>query len=193
MRVAPLSPEFLPELLRLFEDSHSACFCRYWHFSGTKNEWLDRCANKPHENAAELEQATRSNAEDARGLVALDDEGHAVGWLKLTRRVAVKKLRSLPVYRSYDLGDDETTFSIGCVLVRPSARGRGVSRRLIEAASLFAREWGARAIEAYPRRSAEPLHDEEAWQGPECVFITAGFEPVVDVGPYPVYRRQLEP
>ncbi|MDF2694871.1 MAG: Acetyltransferase, partial [Labilithrix sp.] len=80
---------------------------------------------------------------------------------------------------------------IGCLLVRPDMRGQGVARALVEAAPRIAREWGAQAIEAYPRRSNEPLHPEEAWQGPERVFVEAGFEPVVDVTPYPVYRKGL--
>jgi GNAT superfamily N-acetyltransferase len=190
-RVEALTAAHLPRLRALFEASHSACFCRYWHFTGTKNDWLDRCAHRPEENAAELEGAVHSGDPSGRGLVAIDETGAIVGWMKLTVRDAVPKLRALPVYRNLDLGDGATTFSIGCLLVRPDARERGVARALVEAAPRFAREWGARAIEAYPRRSAEPLHAEEAWQGPERVFVEAGFEPVVDVSPYPVYRKLL--
>lgn len=189
--IEPLSEANLPRLIALFEASHSACFCRYWHFDGTKNDWLDRCAHRPEENAAELEAAARAGAIGARGLVALDDAGEAIGWMKLTPRSAVPKLRALPVYRSLDLGSEETTYSVGCFVVRPDVRGRGVARALVEAAPRFARAWGARAIEAYPRRSTAPLHDEEAWQGPEGVFVAAGFEAVVDVAPYPVYRKVL--
>lgn len=188
IRVEALTEAHLPLLLALFESAASTCFCRYWHFEGTKNEWLDRCANRPGENAAELEAAVRANAPSARGLLALDDEV-ALGWLKLTPRASVPKLRALPVYKNLDLGDEASTYSIGCVLVRPEARGRGVARTLVEAAPGFARAWGARAVEAYPRRSTEPLHDEEAWQGPERVFLQTGFEVVVDSFPYPVYRR----
>ncbi|MBX3202887.1 MAG: GNAT family N-acetyltransferase [Labilithrix sp.] len=190
-RVEPLTEAHLPRLRALFDASSSSCFCRYWHFAGTKNDWLDRCANRPEENAAELEAAVRSGSAEARGLVAVDDEGAIVGWMKLAPRDAVPKLRALPVYRSLALGDGATTFSVGCFLVRPDARGKGVARALLEAAPRLAREWGARALEAYPRRSSEPLHAEEAWQGPERVYIDAGFEPIVDVAPYPVYRKTL--
>jgi GNAT superfamily N-acetyltransferase len=188
-RVEALSGAHLPGLRALFEQSASTCYCRYWHFVGTKNDWLDRCANRPEENAAELEAAVRADAPDGRGLVALDDAGDVVGWMKLTPRAAVPKLRSLPVYRGLDLGDESTTYSIGCLLVRPDRRGTGIARALVDAAARFARDWGARAVEAYPRRATEPLHPEEAWQGPEHVFVENGFSPVVDVAPYPVYRR----
>lgn len=174
-------------LIRLFEAASSSCFCRYWHFRGTKNEWLDRCANRPEENAAELASALREADPSARGLVAIDQDT-VVGWMKLTAREHVPKLRGLPVYRGLDLGDDTTTFSVGCLLVHPSARGRGVARALVEAAPAFVRAWGGQAVEAYPRRCGEPLHPEEVWQGPESVFARAGFEVVHDVAPYPVYR-----
>jgi GNAT superfamily N-acetyltransferase len=174
-------------LLALFEASHSSCFCRYWHFTGNKNEWLDRCAHRPEENAAELAAAVTSGAPGGRGLVALID-GACVGWLKLTPRAAVPKLRSLPVYRSLDLGPEDTTYAIGCMLVHPSFRRRGVARALVEAAPAAARAWGALAVEAYPRRSPHPLSDEEAWQGPEKLFADAGFIAVHDDGPYPVLR-----
>lgn len=191
-RVEALTEAHLPGLRALFDAASSTCFCRYWHFGGNKNEWLERCAFRPEENAAELEAAVRARESAARGLVALDDAGDVVGWMKLTPRSAVPKLRRLPVYRSLDLGDEETTYAIGCYLVRPDRRGLGVARALTSAAPRFAQEWGAAAVEGYPRRSSEPLHPEEAWQGPERVFVETGFQPVVDVTPYPVYRKRLD-
>ena len=53
MRVEPLTPLLVPAWRRLFEQSSCDCYCRYWHFEGTKNEWLDRCSHRPEENAAE--------------------------------------------------------------------------------------------------------------------------------------------
>jgi len=177
-----------PLLRALFERVGSTCYCRYWHFAGTKNEWLDRCAHRPEENAAELDVALAGGT--AEGLVAVHD-GRVVGWMKLTPRARVPKLRALPVYRALSLGDPEATFSIGCFVVDPAHRREGVARALVAAAPAFARARGARALEAYPRRSTEPLHDEEVWQGPETVFVAAGFRAVHDVAPYPVYVKDL--
>lgn len=192
-RIEAASVSNLDGLLALFEASSSACFCRYWHFTGTKNDWLDRCANRPEENAAELGAAVRSGDPSGRGLVAIDEAGVVVGWMKLTPRAAVPKLRALPVYRSLDLGDESTTFSVGCFLVHPDQRERGVARALASAASAFARTWGADGVEGYPRRSTFALHAEEAWQGPERAFVDAGFRVLVDATPYPVYRKDVDP
>ncbi|HVH47016.1 MAG TPA: GNAT family N-acetyltransferase [Labilithrix sp.] len=191
IHVEAVTTDHLPRLRAFFDACANTCFCQYWHFLGTKNEWLDRCANDPETNASLLERGVRTKSPDAQGLVALDESGAVLGWLKLTPRSSVPKLRGLPVYRNLDLGDDLGTYSIGCMLVRPDARGSGVARAMVEAAPRLAKDWGARSIEAYPRRAAEPLHAEEAWQGPEHVFVESGFRAVVDVAPYPVYRKDV--
>lgn len=197
VRVELLAEHHLPALAPLFEVNGSGCFCRYWHFGGTKNEWLDRCAHRPEENAEDLAADLRASSSRAMGLVAIrasgEREGAIVGWMKLTPRAAVAKLRALPVYRSLDLGDEATTFSVGCFLIDPRDRRHGVARALLVAADGFVRSAGGRALEGYPRRSEVPLYDEEAWQGPERLFVELGFSVVHDEGPYPVYRKILTP
>jgi GNAT superfamily N-acetyltransferase len=190
VRVVAVAEEHLASLRALFESASSPCFCRYWHFTGNKNEWLDRCANRPEENAAELAAAIAGGRDDGGGVVAIED-GAVIGWMKLTWRSAVPKLRGLPVYRGLDLGDDGATLSVGCFLVHPAHRRRGVAEALLAGAEEVARARGARAIEGYPRRSSEPLHDEEAWQGPEAIFVARGFAHVAGEAPYPVYRKVL--
>jgi GNAT superfamily N-acetyltransferase len=191
IRIELLAPSNLSAFEALFEASASSCFCRYWHFEGTKNEWLGRCAHAADRNRAE--QAALVQAEDrrARGLLALEART-AVGWLKLAPRDSVPKLRRLPVYKSLDLGPDEGVHSVTCVLVHPEHRGRGIARALIKAAVEYARACGGRAIEAYPRRTREPIHAEEAWMGPESLFVEADFVPVHDESPYPVLRKTLD-
>ena len=191
MRIERVSPQHLEGLFALFEAASSSCFCRYWHFEGTKNEWLDRCAHRAEENRAELDAAVRERREDGEGVVAVASDGTVVGWMKLVRRSAIPKLRRLPVYRSLDLGDEDATLAIGCFLVHPAHRRAGVARALIAGGEAIARERGASAIEAYPRRSTSPLYDEEAWQGPESAFVASGFEHVAGDPPYPVCRKVL--
>jgi GNAT superfamily N-acetyltransferase len=188
LKVEEVTAEHAPALRALFDRVGSSCFCRYWHFRGNKNEWLDRCAHRPEENAAELDEALAGGG--AEGLVAIDRD-EVIGWMKLTPRLRVAKLRNLPVYRSLALGDEATTFAIGCFLVDPRHRRSGVALALLRAAPAIARARGAAALEAYPRRSSEPLHDEEAWQGPERIFVESGFHVIHDVAPYPVYRLEL--
>ena len=177
----------------LFEVAGSGCFCRYWHFTGAKNDWLDRSANTPRQNFDDHAERVRAGDPAARGLLAMEGE-RAVGWMKLAPRDALPKLRGLPVYRALDLGPDDGVYVVGCLLVDPAHRGRGVARTLVLAAESHARAWGGRAIEAYPRCSGEDLHPEEAWMGPEALFGAAGFLPRKDpaqMAAYPVYRKAL--
>jgi hypothetical protein len=62
---------------------------------------------------------------------------------------------------------------------------------LVSAGLELAREAGARAVEAFPRR-AENVDGEQLWTGPFSLFERAGFEVVHDFQPYPVLQCVLE-
>lgn len=190
MRIAPLTESDMPAFAALFRAAGSPCFCRFWHFTGDKNAWLERCAEAPEASLREQEDAVRRGGDDARGLVAWDGDA-AIGWMKLSPRAAVPKLRGLPVYRALDLGPDAGAWSIGCVLVHPERRGRGVARALVAAADAHVRAWGGRAIEAYPRRTREPMHPEQAMQGPLATYLAQGYVEIAGEGQYPVLRKTL--
>jgi GNAT superfamily N-acetyltransferase len=189
--IEPFESAHIERFRALFDASSSGCFCRYWHFLGNKNEWLERSAFRPEENFEEQAAAVRAHHPSAHGLVAVDRDGSdaVVGWLKVAPRETVTKLTGLPVYRA--VAAPPNTWSLGCVLVHPTYRRQGVARSLIHTAALHVGTLGARFLDAHPRRSSVPLHDEEAWQGPESVFVSLGFEPVHDVGPYPLYRKEI--
>jgi GNAT superfamily N-acetyltransferase len=112
--------------------------------------------------------------------------------MKITFATAVGKLyaqrpyRGLPIFRE----DRERTATVGCFLVEPTWRRRGVGRALLGAGIELARAAGAVAIEAFPRR-AEGVRDEELWTGPYDLFAEHGFEIVHELAQYPVVRRML--
>jgi GNAT superfamily N-acetyltransferase len=198
LRIEPLGERNAQAWAALFDRSHLPCFCRYWHFDGTKNDWLARCAMDPKTSRDEALAALGVGASEALGLVAVDESGRAIGWMKLTPRASVPKLRKLPLYRGLDLGGDDGVWSIGCFLVDPDHRRRGVAAALLDAAPAFVRARGGAAIEAYPRHLHEAdrprLHDEEAWMGPESLFMARGFARVAEeraTQMYPVYRLVL--
>ena len=193
IEVEAFSPAHVDRFARLFEAASSPCYCRYWHFTGVKNDWLDRCAHRPEENLDEQAQAVRAGDDSARGLVAIDrsSEGAVVGWMKLAPLEAVPKLTRLPVYRA--LPSEPGSWAIGCFLIDPRHRREGIARALLRAAEEHVAAWGGRVLLGYPRRSSEPLHDEEAWQGPERLFVELGYAPIHDVPPYPVYRKVVSP
>jgi GNAT superfamily N-acetyltransferase len=190
VKVEPLDERHADAWAALFERSGSPCFCRWWHFTGTKNEWLARCAERPELNRDEQRASLAIHAPQSSGLVAMDGE-LAIGWMKVTRRVLLPKLLNLGPYRSLPRDPEEPVWSIACFLVDPARRHQGVASALIEGSFDYVRAQGGTAIEAYPRRSDHPLHDEEGWMGTAALFTARGFVEVGGEGPYPVMRHAL--
>jgi GNAT superfamily N-acetyltransferase len=84
-------------------------------------------------------------------LVAYVDD-HPAGWVAVEPRTAYPKLRTSRVPwsgRDQDKGDDGI-WAVTCFVVRKGYRGRGLTCPLARATIDFARERGARALEAYP-------------------------------------------
>jgi GNAT superfamily N-acetyltransferase len=187
IQVVPIEPRYLDALTDLFRACECPCFCRYWHFEGDKNAWLERCASSPHMNEAELRADVARGEARTMGLLAFGPDEHAVGWMKLAPRASLPKLRARPVYRALDLGSEDGVLSIGCFLVHPASRKHGVARALVEHAIDLARGRGARAIEAYPH-AAPNLGDHEAWMGPHDMLVSLGFTRVAGEDAYPVLR-----
>ena len=180
-------------LAALFTDANSPCFCRYWHFEGDKNAWLERSFLAPEESRRELSEALRTSSDEARGVVALDHTGVLIGWLKIAPASSMSKLYGQRLYKGLACfeGDRTGVFTLGCALVHPEHRHRGVATELIQGAVRIAPRFGARALEAFPRRPNAPVSDEELWTGPCSAYVRAGFSPVNDFAPYPVMRLDL--
>jgi GNAT superfamily N-acetyltransferase len=186
-------PEHAERLAALFEAAGSPCYCRFWHFDGTNNAWLARCAEAAAENRAELEARLAEGSDEARGIVAIDGP-EVVGWLKVAPAAAMKKAYDRRLYRGLPCfeGDREGVLLVGCALVHPGQRRRGVATALVAGAVRLAGPlWGARALEALPRRPREAVSDEELWTGPMGAYMANGFVEVSTFEPYPVLRREL--
>ena len=180
-------------LAALFRACGCACFCRYWHFSGDKNEWLARCAFAEDTSERELRAAAVELRDEARGVVALSN-GRVIGWMKVTPRDAVPKLYDQRFYRglaSLSGARRAGVFAIGCVLVHPERRGARVAHALARGAVEAARAWGAAALEAFPRVVDGRVSDEEVWMGPAGAYAAAGLVVVEETHPYPVLRLEL--
>lgn len=185
-----LEPSDLTALDAFFERCDAGCHCRYWHFTGDKNAWLARCAHAPADNAREFREAFETGS-GMQGVVARA-EGEIWGWLKLSAAEEMTKLYDQRLYRGLPCfnGDRSGTYTVGCVLVDPERRRRGLAHGLLQAGIELCRKAGARRIEAFPRR-AELVSDGELWLGPYSIFERAGFQAVNDFQPYPVMRLEF--
>ncbi len=189
-----LAPRHAEALAELFDRNKSPCYCRYWHFEGDKNSWLDRCANQPEASRAELVLSESSqDADELRGVVAEEAAGAIRGWMKLTRASAVPKLYAQRLYRGLPCfeGDRTHVFTIGCFLIDEPLRRTGIAQRLLTAGIQLARDAGAEAIEAFPRR-VDNVPAEQLWTGPAELYDAHGFALVNDFAPYPVLRYTID-
>jgi GNAT superfamily N-acetyltransferase len=182
-------------LVDLFEAAACPCYCRYWHFPGDKNAWLERCYVDTGRNEMELREAAAKHSDEVAGVVALFGE-KLVGWAKVAPSEAIRKFYEQRYYRGLPVLQGRPTegvFAVGCLLIHPDYRGQKIAHALIREAVSFARSRGAAALEAFPRRTEGRVNDAEHWMGPEPAFLAAGFTAVSPEVPYPVYRRELRP
>lgn len=145
------------------------------------------------ERAGRLRAQTECGHSDSgstSGLVAYRD-GQPVGWCAVEPRSAYTGLarnNRVPWEgRDEDKGDS-SVWAVTCLLTRTGFRKKGVSRVLARAAVDFARERGARALEAYPITRKDVLA-EELHVGTEKVFSDAGLRVVTRPTPRRVVMR----
>ncbi len=181
------SAEHLTGLVGLFRRADCPCFCAYYGFSGDHRAWQDRQAN--HARESEVELAGELAGGRGRLFVALR-AADVVGWLRIDEPARLSKIYDGRLYRGLPCfsGDREGIWAVGCFLVAPEERRRGVARRLLSFALDCLEREGARAVEAFPR-GASDVSDGEQFTGPLALYQEFGFERLTDFAPYPVLRR----
>jgi GNAT superfamily N-acetyltransferase len=162
--------------------------CQCQRFKVVRYIWRD---STQEERIAMLRTQTACGDPDATatsGLVAYVDAEPA-GWVAVEPRTAFPKLRTsrVPWSGRDEDKDDHGIWAATCFVVRKGYRGRGLTYPLAEAAIDFARERGARALEAYPMitQPGKVITWGELHVGARQVFEDAGFKEVS----HPTLRR----
>jgi GNAT superfamily N-acetyltransferase len=166
------------------------CQCQWFKVAGSL--WRD---STQEERTAALRAQTACGdpgAEATSGLVAYLD-GDPAGWVAVEPRTAYPKLLGSRVpwtERDEDKHDDGV-WAVTCFVVRKGYRGRGLMYGLARATIDFARERGARALEAYPliTEPGKVLTWGELFVGARQVFQDAGFTQVTHPTPRRVVMR----
>jgi GNAT superfamily N-acetyltransferase len=126
------------------------------------------------------------------GLVAYLD-GEPVGWCAVEPRSAFPQLppRRVAWQARGEDPEDRTVWAVTCFATRAGYRRRGISRALAHAAVDFARERGARALEAYPMitHPGEEITWGETHVGTRSIFEAAGLTEVHHPTPRRVVMR----
>jgi GNAT superfamily N-acetyltransferase len=175
IRVEELTEGRAPDLDRLFSSDEDTdhCWCLWFLIpvktfheqghDGNKAGFLARMGADPH----------------PMGLIAYEGDD-PVGWCATGPRDRFTRVLRVPTLKNRDRAEDATAWLVPCFFVSPSARGKGVSRMLLEGAVDLARRRGAPAIEGFPLAgSGRRSGGSDLMTGVEPLFASCGFE-VVD-------------
>jgi GNAT superfamily N-acetyltransferase len=190
LTIVPANEASFEDLQTVFGTRGSAAYCQCQRY---KLQPREAFAKFPvEERAHRLRTQTECGhprSKTTSGLVAYLD-GEPVGWCNVEPRTAFPGLlRNSPVPwkgRSEDKAD-ESVWAVTCVFARAGSRRRGIGYALARAAVDFARERGARALEAYPMltKPGDDITWGELNVGTRSMFEAAGLARVS----HPTKRR----
>jgi GNAT superfamily N-acetyltransferase len=187
--VEPLTPSRWADLETVFgtRGDPARCWCQ-WFFTGVEVSWKAADANRGALRA-------QVDAGPPPGVLAHLD-GEPVGWAAVASRPTYSRLARSRLLRGATAEEltDGSVWAVTCFVVRVGFRRRGVAAALLDGAVRFARESGARVVEAYPvdvaARSA--VSSAELFHGPFSTFLAAGFREVARASrARPVVRLDL--
>ncbi len=153
------------------------CQCVAW-WVPTWEGWSERTAEQ---NLALRRKLFGDGVHDGY-FVSVD--GTLAGWIQAWKRDAFAKLAT-----QFGVTSDEDAWMIGCVLILPEFRARGVAREALSLVVDDLRLRGARSIDAFPKRGASDAG--ELWNGPESTYAHLGFAVVRDDAKRPLLRLTL--
>ena len=163
----PATPARWRDLERLFGERGACggCWCMTWRLPRAQFSAGQGPANK-----RAFRKIVRSGAQP--GVLAYAD-GAPVGWCAVAPR---REFSFLERSRVLAPVDDQPVWSITCLFVAKEWRRRGLSTRLIEAATRLACRHGAKIVEAYPQDVKAILPAPFVWTGITSAFKKAGFK-----------------
>lgn len=187
--ISPLTPDLWPHFEDLFgrQGACYGCWCTYFRLPPATRRDNNRERNKDHIKA-------RIEAGPPPGLLAFAN-GEASGWMQVGPRADVPEFNnagrgSAPL----EPGDaaDPGVWAISCFFIRNKARGQGLTHRLVEAGIAFARQSGARVVEACPMDQSKDSRSVGLFVGSTRVFEKAGFARAAERRPgRPLMRLEL--
>jgi GNAT superfamily N-acetyltransferase len=190
LTIVPANEASFEDLQTVFGSRGSAAYCQCQRYKLRPREAFAKFPVE--ERAHRLRTQTECGhpkSKTTSGLVAYLD-GEPVGWCNVEPRTAYPGLlRNSPVPwkgRTEDKADD-SVWAVTCVFARAGSRRRGIGYALAQAAVDFARERGARALEAYPliTRPGDDITWGELNVGTRNMFDAAGLAQVS----HPTKRR----
>jgi GNAT superfamily N-acetyltransferase len=180
VRIVPANEASWEDVTAILGTSYAGrCRCQRFKVMGWI--WRDSTLEERTEALRAQTGCGDPDAATTSGLVAYVD-GEPAGWVAVEPRVAYPKLRTsrVPWAGRQEDRDDPDVWAVTCLAVRNGYRGKGLTYPLARATVDFARERGARALEAYPMitEPGKVITWGELNVGARQVFEEAGFTEV---------------
>lgn len=166
---------FLPLTRRNWKDfetlfgrhgAYGGCWCMWWRISRKEFE-----RQQGEENRLAMKAIV--DAGECPGILAYQDQV-PVGWCSVAPRERFQSLNRSPVLKRID---QEEVWSIVCFYIDKPYRGRGLTKRLIQAAVAHVRKNGGKVVEAYPTdpRGTTSLAPASVFMGLPDIFQSQDF------------------
>jgi GNAT superfamily N-acetyltransferase len=176
IRFEPLTPALWPAFEVLFGPSGACygCWCTYFRLPPKLRQEFS--SDEKRKTMRE-----RVEAGPPPGILALREDG-AVGWIQIGPRSDVTQWNnpgrsSSPLYDGP--ADDPAVWAVSCFFFASKERGKGLSHLLLSAGIEYAREHGARFLEASPMDRAKQSKSIGLFVGSTSVFQKAGFATMI--------------
>ena len=172
LEVHPLTPERWQDFALLFgpQGACYGCWCTYFRLPPKERNALSRDARRDF-------MKDRIDRGPPPGLIGYWD-GVPVAWMQVGPRADVPQWNNKGrVCAPLEDGpvEDEAVWAVSCFFFKSSVRGQGLSSAMVEAGIAYAREKGARLLEACPMDKAKQSKSVGLFVGSTSTFKKAGF------------------
>jgi GNAT superfamily N-acetyltransferase len=192
LRVVPANEASWADLDAIFGTTGDPAGCHCQWFKVARGEFAAMTGDQRRALLREQTHCGDPSARETSGLVAYLD-GEPAGWAAVEPRPAYPRLtaKRVPWAGRDEDPTDPRVWAVTCFVVRKGFRRRGVMAALARASVGFARDRGARSLEAYPvvTEPGARLPWGELYVGSRHVFADAGFAEVSHPTPRRVVMR----
>jgi ribosomal protein S18 acetylase RimI-like enzyme len=185
--IKPLSNDLISDFFYFFDNiaftdnpDWSDCFCYFYHFGGSNDEWMSRTAEENRQAAETMIQTGMM-----KGYLAYKKE-KPIGWCNANDK---KNFARLTKIKEVWGEKEERICSIVCFLISPENRKMGIASRMLEQ---IYKDYSASQydyLEAYPRKGN--LSSAEQYHGPASMYLKAGFTIYRELDEYDIMRKIL--
>lgn len=185
--IKPISEELIDDFLHFFDNiaftdnkDWSGCYCYFYHFDGSDDEWERQIGEDNRQSAVKLIQEGKM-----RGYLAYLD-GEPIGWCNVNDKINYSRLVS-----DKELWDEkeEKICSIVCFIIAPEYRRKGVASQILYTICNDYSKRGYKYVEAYPRKGE--LTSAEHYHGPLSMYLKNGFLLYKSFNRYDIVRKKL--